>query len=83
MAEEPVKCRAEFALVECDLPLHHEGGHHAEMSLPPGVGPFIDHAWEQMDKARRSYYRWRWWFIILTLAQAVFLINRIIEGVPQ
>ncbi len=81
MAEEPVKCREPFALAECERPLHHDGGHSAEMALPAGVGPFIDQAWEQMIKARRSYQRWRWWFIVLTAAQAIVLINNIIRGV--
>lgn len=63
MAEEPVKCREPFTTMECDLPLHHDGDHATDVPLPPDLRLFVDHAFEEMDRARRSFRRWRRYYM--------------------
>lgn len=76
MAEEPVKCREPFVTMECDRPLHHDGDHATDVPLPPDLRLFVDHAFEEMERARRSYQRWRFCFFWGTAVNVlVYLVN--------
>lgn len=78
-AETPVPCRRPVAIGECDQPYGHDGPHHTEVELPPHVNRGLGAIWNDLERQARSARRWRYWFLVGTVANVVLYAIQLIE----
>ena len=78
--EKPVPCRHAVAVGECDYPYGHDGPHHTEVELPPHINQGLGAIWNDLERQRRRYRIWRYWFMVGTLMNVIAYIIRLIQG---